>query len=115
MTTKLTVLKDSNGNVIYAIPFSDNGYDTTLAPSVVQSLTVPADAQIALFSYSSGSDVFVDPITTAALPGASFAKTSAELNPVMRPVSGVTTLSFISPAAAYVKVNFYTLLTLGVA
>lgn len=113
MSNRLAVVKDVNGNVIYGLPFAVIGYETTLAPSTAQSLTVPGDAEIALFSYSSGIDVFVDPVTTAAIPGGSFAATTADLNPVMRLVTPGKTLSFISAEAGYVKVSFYTLLASG--
>lgn len=105
--SKLVLMKDSNGNVTYGIPFSDTGYETTLTAGAAQSLPVPADCNCAVFSYSSGIDVFVDPVTTAALPGATFAATTADMNPVMRTVIPSSTLSFISDASGYVKVSFY--------
>ncbi len=107
MTSKLLLGKDLNGNVTYQIPFSDTGYMTTLAPSVAQSLTVPANATSAWFSYSSGIDVFVNPVTTATLPTGAFAATAEDMNPVARSVVGGSTLSFISAEAGYVKVSFY--------
>ncbi len=107
MTTKLLLGKDLNGNVTYEIPFSNVGYETTLAPSVAQSLTVPLNCTSAWFSYSSGVDVFVDPVTTATLPTGAFTSTTADLNPVARKVVPGSTLSFISAEAGYVKVSFY--------
>jgi hypothetical protein len=107
MTTKLLLGKDLNGNVTYQIPFTDTGYETTLVAGVAQSLVVPANCTSAWFSYSSGIDVFVDPLHTATLPGAVFASTTADMNPVARSVVPGSTLSFISDAAGYVKVSFY--------
>lgn len=113
MSNRLLVVKDVNGNVIYGLPFATDGYETTLAANTEQHVTVPNDAQIAVFSYTGGVDVFVDPATTATLPSSSFAPTTADLNPVMRLVTPGTTLSFISAGTPYVKVSFYTLLAPG--
>ena len=113
MTTKLVLGKDSNGNVTFVIPFPDNGtapilgQRTMLAPSVAQSVTVPLNVNVAIFSYGSGTDIWVDPVNAATLPGVAFATTTAELNPVGRFVTPGTTLSVISEAAAEVKISFY--------
>lgn len=109
MTTKLILGKDLNGNVTYNIPFTNVGYETTLSAGVAQSLTVPLSVNVAYFSYSSGIDVFVDPINTATLPAGAFAATTADLNPVARTVIPGATLSFISAETGYVKVSFYQL------
>jgi hypothetical protein len=114
-TTKLTILKDVNGNVLYSIPFSNKNYSTSLSANVAQSLAVPGDAQIAVFSFSGGSDVWVNNTTTAALPGGAFSSSANVLNPVIRPVVGDSTLSFISGGSATVNVSFYTLLSTGLA
>ena len=115
MTTKLLLGKDANGNVTYEIPFSDTGYQTTLAASVAQNLTVPTNAKTAVFAFSSGGDVFVNPVTTATLPTGSFVATYQDLNPVMRKVTGGSTLSFISAGTAYVNVSFYQTEMIGIA
>lgn len=107
MTTKLVLGKDINGNVTFVLPFSDTGYATTLAPGVVQNLTVPPNCNTAIFSYSSGADVWVNPTTTAAVPGGAFAATLADQNPVGRLVTAGSTLSFISASACEIKVSFY--------
>jgi hypothetical protein len=110
--TRLMLTKDNNGNVTYGMPFSNNIWGTTLAANVAQSCTVPGNSSmqlIAVFSYSSGCDVFVNPVTTAAVPGSSFAQSATELNPVMRTVTGGSTLSVISPASGYITISFYLL------
>ena len=115
MTTKLTVLKDINGNVFYAIPFSDHAYNTTLAEGTAQTIPVPGDAVIAIFTWTSGTDIFVSTTGTATLPEGSVALTASYMNPITRPVSGVTNLSIITPnTQAYIEVSFYTLLLPGI-
>lgn len=113
MTNRLVVLKDINGNVFYGLPFSNNKYRTTLSAGVAQSVTVPGDAEVAIFSYGTGGDVYVDPTTTATLPGGAFASTTADLNPVARQVTGNSTLSCISATTCDVHIAFYTLLQTG--
>jgi len=107
MTTKLLLGKDLNGNVTYQIPWSDTVYYVNLVAGTPQSLTVPANASSVAFSYTPGTNVFVDPLNTAALPSTTFGATTSNLNPVMRPVIGGSTLSFICNTAAYVQVAFY--------
>ena len=108
MITKLVLGKDINGNVTYQIPFSNVGFDTTLAAGVAQSIVVPKDCKSAWFQYTSGADVFVDPVNTATLPGGTFAATTACLNPVARNVIPGSTLSLITDATdAYVVISFY--------
>jgi len=109
MTTRLVLGKDTNGNVTYTLPTSDTIYGTTLAASTAQSVTVPPNCGVVLYSYSSGSNVYVNASTTAAIPGSSFAKSENELNPLMRFVKPGQTISFFSTAAAYVNCAFYEL------
>ncbi len=99
--------KDANSNVTYQIPFTPIGYATNLAAGVEQHFTVPTNVNMAIFSYGTGTDVWVDGSTTAVLPGSSFAASTADLNPVARPVYAGEVLSFICGTAAAVKVSLY--------
>lgn len=107
MATKLLLGKDQNGAVVYSLPFPLDGVDTTLSANTEQHTTVPANVDIAFFSYSSGSNVFVDIYGTSDLPGGSFAATTTELNPVVRGVTPGQILSFISDTISYIKVSYY--------
>ena len=105
--TKFVLVKDINSNVTYGVPTSNTIYAAALTANTPQSLTVPANAQLALYSWTPGVDLFVNPTTTAAVPGASFAAATTEQNPTIRPVIGGSTLSFVSPSNCNVTVSFY--------
>lgn len=98
--------RDLNGVPTYRLPFTPEGISTTLAANTEQSTIVPQNVNSAYFSYSSGANVFVDPINTAVIPGGAFAQSTAELNPVARKVVPGQTLSFISPTIAYVQISY---------
>lgn len=100
-------MKDLNGSVSYGLTFSDKAYSTTLAANVAQSLTIPGDCDVAVFSSSTAADFYVNPEGTAAVPGGAFALSTSELNPVIRQVTPGGTLSFISSTACVVRVAFY--------
>ena len=97
-STKFTMCRDISGTNGFGIPFSEDGQATSLAANTEQHFVVPANYPnwIAIFSYTPGSNIWVDGITTAAVPSTSFAATTAELNPSARSVSAGQTLSFIT-------------------
>lgn len=108
---KLNVLTDINavptGGLIN--PDSSTNYQITLSATVEKTLTVPAGANRAVFSFFPQS-VWVGqgsaPIST---PSSSFTNTVAELNPIDRQVTGGGTLRFITSATnAEVGVRFFT-------
>ncbi len=100
-STKFNMTRDVNGYNGFGIPFSQDGVGTFLASNAEQHFTVPSNYPnwIAIFGYTPGSSVWVDGITTAALPTSSFAATTAELNPTARAVSAGQVLSFITDDA----------------
>jgi hypothetical protein len=108
LTSQLILDKDINNNVTYIIGFSPIGFTVNLAPSVAQSLVVPPNMVKAIFSYSVGTNVFVNINTAATIPTGAFTATTEDINPQGRYVVPGSTLSFISDTAAYVKVSFYT-------
>lgn len=110
-STKFNLTRDVNGYNGFGLPFSINGYSTELAANVAQSVTVPVTYSnwIAIFSYTPGSNIWVNGVTTAAVPGSSFAATTSQLNPSARAVKGGSTISFITSdsTSPQVGVSFY--------
>lgn len=108
---KLLLSKDVNGNVTYGIMGNlgpDQNSSTTLATSVAQSITVPDWAYQALFTFNTGSNVFVNRSAAATIPGGAFANDTNELNPVLRGVIPGGSVSFITgDTNAYVTVTFF--------
>lgn len=78
-----------------------------LAVSTAESITVPTDAKFVLFN--STENIFVNYTTTATVPGDVTDGTASELNPELRDITGVTTISVITPASggAIVTAAFY--------
>lgn len=111
MSTKFNMTRDINGYNGFGIPFSLDNWNAELAANVVQNLTVPDNYPnwIAIFSYSPGSEVWVDGITTALIPAGAFTADSSQLNPSARAVTGGSTLSFITGdiTLPFVSVSFY--------
>lgn len=111
MSVSLSLGKDINGNVTFALPISQYKYITTLAADTAQSVTIPLNCTQAFFSFSNGEDVFVcfKDGEDATVPTASFELTDSELNPVARyGLTGGQTISCITRATnAYVCVLFY--------
>lgn len=96
MSTKFNMTRDINGYNGFGVPFALDGQSAILAANVEQHITVPSNYQnwIAIFSFTPGSNVWVDGITTAIVPSGAFSATTAELNPAARFVTAGQTLSF---------------------
>ena len=111
MSVRFNMTRDINGFNGFGLPFTTDGFATSLAANAAQSVTVPYDYPnwIAVFSYTPGANVWVDGITTAAVPSTSFASTTAQLNPSARFVHAGETLSFITADSTtpWVCVDFY--------
>lgn len=110
MSTKFNLTRDINGYNGFGLPFSLDGQTGVLAANVEQHITVPDNYPhwIAIFSYTPGANVWVDGITTAAIPGGAFSASTAELNPVARSVDAGQSLSFITgdSTSPFVSVKF---------
>lgn len=109
MSVSLNIGKDINGIATYALPINTIIERTILAANTSQNVTIPANCTQVLFSFSNGTDVWVDYVnSTATFPGSSFASSTAELNPVLRYglIPGKT-LAFISDTTSYVCVSFF--------
>jgi len=98
MSTKFNMTKDIAGYNGFGIPFSLDGQSMILTAAVAQSVTVPLNYPfwIAIFSYTPGSSIWVDGITTAVAPTGAASATTARLNPSARYVRGGQTISFIT-------------------
>ncbi|MEF8758328.1 MAG: hypothetical protein V5B36_00950 [Candidatus Accumulibacter sp. UW25] len=88
------------------IPFSDYINVQVLLPNVAESPTLPADARFILFS--STADFYARVNGTASVPSTDVTDGSAsEINPTIRSLLGVTSLSLIAPANCTVSLSFY--------
>jgi hypothetical protein len=89
----------------FALPPSDycNAHD--LVAGQAESVSVPDEARYALFS--STGDFYVNYRTAAALPEDVSDGSAAELNPTMRYVTGIQSLSLVAPADCSVTVSYY--------
>jgi|GEM_PF-1162379 len=111
VTTKLEVKRDRWGqtDAIEQSTFIDV---RVLAAGVAESHTVPTGAKYVIFSCvnSDGNAVsfWADFVSTAAIPSGDITDGSGcEVNPIVRDVSGVTTISLIAPEACIVTMSFY--------
>jgi hypothetical protein len=109
--------KDVAGYNGFGLVPSSDSYAGLLAMGVADSVTVPSQypRYLAVFSFTPGSNVWVDVLTTAAAPAGAISATSAELNPAARLVQKNQTISFITQdtAGAYVSVLFYVVAEFG--
>lgn len=109
MSVSMNIGTDINGSTTYNIPVSNFIYRTTLAANTSQNVTIPSNCTQAIFSFSNGTDVWVDYFnSSASLPTGGFLLATSELNPVGRlGLTAGNTLAFISPTTAYIQVAFY--------
>lgn len=114
MSTKYNVIRDINGSVTgingFGLQPSTDIQNGLLAATVAQSITVPDNYPkwIAIFSYQSGKNVFVDLSTTAAVPAGAFASATSLLNPPALQVKAGDSISLITNdlGGALVSVQF---------
>lgn len=102
----LFIASDVNGKSTFSIPFSDFVNVTTLASGIAEEVTIPTDAKFILFSAS--SDFYARVNGTASIPVNDIADGSgSELNPVIRSLLGVDSLSLIAPFDCRITMCFY--------
>lgn len=109
MAVPMNIDIDINGTATYALPIGEIIYRTTLAANTSQSVTIPLNCTRAVFSFSNGSDVWVEYFNASATnPTGAFQPATSELNPVARYglIPG-NTIAFICPTTAYVCVTFF--------
>ncbi len=112
MTTLLAVDRDVTGVVTYGLQETDVKAGVFLTQNVAQDLTtLPSDSALyeVFFSYTPGSNVFVDSQTTAAVFSGTAGSVTAELNPNVRVYPKGTVLSVITPdvSSTYVQILVY--------
>ncbi len=102
----LDIVKGPGGEA-YALRPATCVLARSLAASTAESITVPTGARFCLFS--ANGDFYANYTTTATVPGdtALADATASELNPAMRFISGVTTISVIAPAATIITAAFW--------
>jgi hypothetical protein len=112
---KLIITKDVNGVAAYGLPFTEDNFFMLLDANVVDSVTVPSINEkplMAVFSYESGSKVWVglNPSSPIAAPTGAATSTVAQQNPPARNVSAGDIIEFVtSDTTAEVGVSFYEL------
>lgn len=121
MTTFYNINKVFQGVNGYGTPFCDSTYTATLAANTDTSLVVPgviamgiapatnaANTFLAVFTYKSGAEVWVNKGATAAVPaGAAFVTPASVLNPIAKTVKTGDVLHFLCVAGTDVCVEFY--------
>lgn len=116
-STKFNMTRDINGYNGFGIPFSLDGGTMLLAAGVAQTIQVPDNYPnwIAIFSYTPGSNIFVDGITTAVVPTGAYSASTARLNPSARFVTSTQELSFITSdvTSPLVSVEFLVVMPYG--
>ncbi len=95
-----------NGPNGFALPAPDYVDARVLAAGTEEIHSVPAGADIVVFSAT--DDFYVNYDATAVAPSGDITDGSAsELNPVVRDVRGVTSIHLVAPATCTVTLAFY--------
>lgn len=80
-------------------------YSGELSANIEQTLSVPTGADFVLFN--ADNDFYVNYDLTATVPSGPISQVGGELNPIVRNVTEITTLHFISAAVTKLSVVFY--------
>lgn len=111
MSTKFNMTRDVAGYNGFGLAPSDDSYSATLAADDETSMDVPNEYPyyLAVFSYTPGSNVFVNFSDTASEPSGSFTNDGNVLNPSARLVKANAEISLLTPdsGGAYVSITFY--------
>lgn len=107
--TKFVITRDDNANVAYGTKFANEvyQYQVGLSPATEETLVVPENINIALFSYTAPTVWVGVGSTPITLPVGGFTQTPAVLNHALKEVTPGETLRFISSVAAEVGVVFF--------
>ncbi len=100
MALPFNMTRDINGFNGFGLPFTLDNWQMVLSTNVAQSITIPQldnySKYIAVFSYSSGSTVWVAANNVASFPTSSVTTTTSQMNPAARKVNAGDVLSFIT-------------------
>jgi hypothetical protein len=100
------ILDDVMGKSSGVLPFSTSNFALVLSPGLGKTITVPPNAQVALFSATGNFWLSVG--SAPAVPAADILDgTAPELNPGGRTVKPGQTLGLVAPAACTVNLSFY--------
>ncbi len=98
--------QDGNGRETDIVPIPTYTVVLSLAAGTPRSLTMPAEAKVALFSAT--GNFWLKAGAAPALPTGDILDGSApELNPAGRLVSGVASIGLVAPTACTLSVAFY--------
>lgn len=97
----MEVLQDGS----FALRAPDYVDAKALAANTAEAFTVPSNARYVVFSAT--GDFYVSYTTTATVPGDTSDGTACELNPTIRYIPGVTTISVIAPATTILTAAYY--------
>lgn len=103
----LDLIMDPKGQNTFGIAAPNHVDDAVLTASAAKSFTVPSNAKYCIFN--STHDFFVNYDSTATIPTGTATSdgSGSELNPVLRKIDGITTISVISNDAAYVTISYW--------
>lgn len=87
------------------LPFSDTINSVSLTAGAAEAIDIPEGASFVIFSGT--GDYYIRANGTAAVPGDVTDGTASEINPTMRSLVNVTSLSAIAPADCVVTAAFY--------
>lgn len=87
------------------LDWPDYVLNRTVAASTAESITVPTGAKYV--NFSANVDFYANYTTTATVPADVTDGSASELNPTMRGIAGVTTISVISASAGQISAAFY--------
>jgi len=101
--------KDRFGRSETLIPLACNWVDNVvLEANTAANYTVPANAKVLIFSYSSANDVYVNNQGVAAIPAVAVANgTGSDIQPSGMFIVDTTTISFICAGAAIIAIRVY--------
>jgi hypothetical protein len=96
----------AQGNATSAINISDTYYTGELAASTNQSVTIPTNGNICVFSANGDFYVRYDG-TASTVPSGAIGADYVDLNPSVRDVSDLTELNIIAPSTTKITLAFY--------
>lgn len=103
----LEIARDASQIPLYAIPLTDAGQVCNLTANTDTSFTVPANARICIFGFSSANDYWVGSSTVTIPSSGTPASANFLLNPPPLIVTGVATLHVHAPVQCTISLAFY--------
>jgi len=97
-SSKFLMTRDLGGYNGFGVSFVQDARSLILTATIEQHFTVPSNFPnwLAIFSFSPGTNVWVDGINTAVVPTGAVSATTAILNPAARSVKAGQVISMIT-------------------